>query len=1242
MRSSPHRLDARSRPRATNLARLLFASLATTVVFALCAPAGAVTRRLSDSDPFAAASKVMNSSGTSPAFVQFAENNQPTVNLFVSAFLATIPLSADNALKVTNTETDEIGMTHYRLQQTYKGLPILGAEYVIHARNGAVVSANGNLASLPTLDATPALTEDAALALALARVGAQTYKWQDPFWVNDLKQRTGNPNASYYPKGLLCWSPPAFGTPGTPSRYALAWQFDIESASPTNAQRVIVDARTGDVVAVLPLQSNCVAATVVTAYNGSQGISTDKFTSTDYRLRDDCQSATIRIRDWNSTTTTANPVEIQNTTNTWTTQNERFGGSAQWVTKQAYEYYLNVFGRSSYDNSNGSVEGYINAVFGCGPGCTTVNNASMSFTGGTLLVGLGSAGVLGDCFAGLDILAHEYTHAVTGATAKLTYSNESGALNESFSDIFGETIENYVSGSNDWLLGEERASGPARSMSNPKTYNDPDTYLGTDWYTGTGDNGGVHTNSGVQNHWYYLLAAGGSGTNDNGWSFSVTGIGLTKAAAIAYRTLTHYLTSGSTYNDARTNSIAAAADLYGAGSPEWIAVIRAWRAVGIDPCQVNCPSNTQVNNAAGQCGAPVTFSVSDNGQCFSTTTTSSSGGFFPVGTTTVSNTSVSGASCSFGVTVVDAEKPTVSCPAPITVECTSHTGTPASDPAIQAFLNGFTASDNCTATPTKSNDAPSVFAHGSTTVTFTATDPSGNANSCTSTVKVVDTTPPVVSCPVDLTLECDSHCDASLGGVPATDAAVVAWLASFSATDECDPSPITSLPHPTCFKLGDTPVTFTATDHDGNASSCTRTVHVVDTTPPTIAVTLDRTVLWPPNHTMATINATVTVADVCDPNPYFQLMSIVSNEPDNGLGDGDTPNDIQGASYGTADTQFQLRSERSGTGSGRVYTITYRALDHSGNHADATATVRVPHDQWGDAVLAAGFDDNGTGFQPGAQTFAFVIRSEPSSAGSGTTSLAQPGASLPAGSEPDLAFNALAVDATQVLVGNGAGQILPIRTACVDADGDGYTDLVCFYSVAEAQALAAASTIADGPLGIHYNLSVLKLGSDYLVPNLFGVGAPSSMLNLGPTPLPGSTPGTGGAASHKARTGESGTGTSPGTGTDPAAGAASLGIPKPVPTPVPVTQLGDIYPVPSNKSVLVAFSLARDQAVDLSIYDIRGARVRSLVTGSLGAGRYQRQWDGRDEAGRTIAGGVYFVRMSAGRYSATRKIVMMP
>jgi len=118
---------------------------------------------------------------------------------------------------------------------------------------------------------------------------------------------------------------------------------------------------------------------------------------------------------------------------------------------------------------------------------------------------------------------------------------------------------------------------------------------------------------------------------------------------------------------------------------------------------------------------------------------------------------------------------------------------------------------------------------------------------------------------------------------------------------------------------------------------------VVDTTGPQLTLSVAPFTMTPPNHKLVPITATLATSDVCDPSPVIRLVSITSNEPDNGLGDGDQPNDIQGAAFGTDDRSFQLRRERGGTAGGRIYTITYSSTDDSGNTSLRQATVAVPH-----------------------------------------------------------------------------------------------------------------------------------------------------------------------------------------------------------------------------------------------------------------------------------------------------------
>jgi len=223
-------------------------------------------------------------------------------------------------------------------------------------------------------------------------------------------------------------------------------------------------------------------------------------------------------------------------------------------------------------------------------------------------------------------------------------------------------------------------------------------------------------------------------------------------------------------------------------------------------------------------------------------------------------------------------------------------------------------------------------------------DCAGIDDHCVATIRIEDAQAPQIACPRDASVECAGKC-----GTPPDDPRLAPFFGGVSATDECAADPVVSHDAPPVLRLGSTAVTFTAADHCANRASCVSNAEVVDTTPPAITVTLDRTTLWPPNHKLVRVAAEVAVSDLCDPDPTFVLTSISSDEPDNGLGDGDQVNDIQGADLGTPDKEFFLRAERSGQGDGRTYTIAYTALDGCGtgpgNAATATVHVHVSHDR---------------------------------------------------------------------------------------------------------------------------------------------------------------------------------------------------------------------------------------------------------------------------------------------------------
>jgi hypothetical protein len=338
---------------------------------------------------------------------------------------------------------------------------------------------------------------------------------------------------------------------------------------------------------------SCSGGTGTSAFNGAVSISTE-LSGGVYRSHNNCQATNIYVYNCNGGS--ASNTFYTDADNAWSLTSQQSAVQAQWGAAEVYSYYLGEHGRTSWDNAGGDMIAYNNSNQ---PGLG-VNNSCWGCTGNNVILGAGSTSAATDDWNTDDIMGHEFTHGVTQAEAGLVYSNESGALNESFSDIFGEMVESWAEGNCDYLVGADR--GAIRSFINPKSYGDPDTYLGTNWYTGAADHGGVHTNSSVQNHWFYLLSEGGSGTNDNGESYNVTGITRFEARLIAYRALTVYLTSSSQYIDARKATLEAAYDLYGQCSQEIISVGDAWHAVGVES-----QSPVYTINACGSYPASGTF-----------------------------------------------------------------------------------------------------------------------------------------------------------------------------------------------------------------------------------------------------------------------------------------------------------------------------------------------------------------------------------------------------------------------------------------------------------------------------------------------------------------------------------------------------------------------------------------------------------------------------------------------------------
>ncbi|MEP2936627.1 MAG: M4 family metallopeptidase [Gilvibacter sp.] len=472
-------------------------------------------------------------------------------------------LADGNEFLSTSLDSDALGFVHQKFQQYFKGYKVEFGQTVLHAKNGLVVSMSNNVFKIEDASITPAINAMAALNSAKNFVGADTYLWE-------LTEEAALSGYSR-PEGELVMFPALDKINENP---VLAYKFDIYAASPVYRADVYINAQTGAVLFEnKKIHHADTPATGVSLYDGTVSFTADSFSGS-YRLRQAADGNGIRTYDMNNGTNYSAASDV-------TSADTSFPGStatgvqAHYGAEQTHKYFLQKHGRNSYNNAGAIINSYVSYS----------NNYVNAFWDGSRMTYGDGDGVSYGPLVSLDIVGHEIGHGVTEYSANLVYSYESGALNESFSDIFGESIEFFAKNSNDWLMGDEIGAGGSggaiRSISNPNAFGQPDTYLGTDWYSGSGDNGGVHYNSGVQNFWWYLLSVGGSGTNDNGDAYSVSAIGMEKASAIAYRNLTVYLGVNSQYSDARDGAVQSAIDLYGADSPEHQAVENAWHAVGI-------------------------------------------------------------------------------------------------------------------------------------------------------------------------------------------------------------------------------------------------------------------------------------------------------------------------------------------------------------------------------------------------------------------------------------------------------------------------------------------------------------------------------------------------------------------------------------------------------------------------------------------------------------------------------------
>ncbi|HEY4571225.1 MAG TPA: M4 family metallopeptidase, partial [Kribbella sp.] len=479
-----------------------------------------------------------------------------------TATARTLGLGAKEKLVVKDVVKDNDGTLHTRYERTYDGLPVLGGDLVVHTPPAAQATGtlsttfNNNRRTVSVRSTTATFGKAAAETKAL-----RTAKALD----------ADKPAAQSARKVIWAGS-------GTPK---LAWETVVsgfqDDGTPSKLH-VITDATTG---AELSRFEGIETGTGNSQYSGTVTLGTTLSGST-YQLYDTTRGGhkTYSLNNGTSGTGTL----MTDSDDVWGTgagsNTQTAGADAAYGAQETWDFYKNTFGRSGIRNNG--VAAFSRVHFG--------NSYENAFWDGKQMTYGDGDGVTAGPLVSIDVAGHEMSHGVTSATANLTYSGESGGLNEATSDILGTMVEFYsnkAADPGDYYIGERIVKDrPAlRYMDKPsKDGNSPDCYS-----SGVG-NLDVHYSSGIANHFAYLLAEGSGAKTIGGLPHNsptcngstLTGIGHDKLGKIWYRALTTYMTSGTTYAQARTATLNAATDLYGATSAERAAVAAAWSAVSVN------------------------------------------------------------------------------------------------------------------------------------------------------------------------------------------------------------------------------------------------------------------------------------------------------------------------------------------------------------------------------------------------------------------------------------------------------------------------------------------------------------------------------------------------------------------------------------------------------------------------------------------------------------------------------------
>jgi bacillolysin len=374
-----------------------------------------------------------------PDYIHFRNDvnlNQNKAITYISKFFT----SESIGLEFHKTQKNNTSDQTIRYFQTYRGIPVEFTALNMQMKNNRVYAINGNLLDDINVVFSFSLTEEAALQNALSYIGADTYMWESQGEEDLLKDFTKDSNATYYPSAEKVIVSNCMSLKDN-KEFKTAYKFNIYAKSPHSRKNVYVDAISGDILFdVELLHSSDEVGTAETVYSGTRDINTE-FNGTNYVLTDNTRGDGVRTLNCEMGTDYEAAVEFTDDDNYWNNVNadlDEYATDAQFATMSTYDYFYNVHGRSSIDGNGYQLWSFIhfNLIdYGYG------TNVNAFWNGQWMTYGDGDPGNGTTPLTTIDICAHEITHGLTSYTCNLNYQDESGALNEAFSDIFGSAVE---------------------------------------------------------------------------------------------------------------------------------------------------------------------------------------------------------------------------------------------------------------------------------------------------------------------------------------------------------------------------------------------------------------------------------------------------------------------------------------------------------------------------------------------------------------------------------------------------------------------------------------------------------------------------------------------------------------------------------------------------------------------------------------------------------------------------------